>query len=126
MSREVSVINWTTRIVGAMTLLSLIVLSQPVTAGCDMLYQPVKTFNPEYPRRAQERRIEGFVELTYTLSAQGKVEDITIVDAHPKGVFDRYAIRALQNFVFEPCADQGEFVEIRGMHKKFSFALSEN
>ncbi len=118
--------NCLVRMVGALAVLSLIFISQQVAAGCDKFYKPLKVANPEYPRRARDRGIEGFVELEYTVTTEGKVDDIRILDASPKGVFDRAAMKAIQDYIFEPCSDQGRIVEIRSIPQRFTFALNKN
>ena len=116
---------WVVRLIMVFLLLGLMLPPQQVRAGCDKNYQPTKRGNPEYPRRARSRGIEGFVILEFTVTRSGAVEDITVVDAAPKRIFDRAAIRAAQDFVFEPCVVGGEIFEIRNFPLKFSFGLSE-
>jgi protein TonB len=123
-SREALIMKCIARIVGVLITLSLLALSQQIDAECDKYYEPVKKVSPEYPRRAQSRGIEGFVELEYNVTTDGKVDDVRVLDASPKGVFDRVAMIAVQHFEFRPCSDQGRFVEIRNIPQRFSFAVS--
>jgi len=63
---------------------------------------PVYREQPQYPRRALSRRIEGWVELVFEVNAQGQVqaETIRVVAAQPEGVFDREARRAIARWRF--------------------------
>ena len=57
---------------------------------------------PRYPRNAERRGIEGFVELEFTISASGSVEDVLVMRSEPEGVFEESAIRALSNWRYQP------------------------
>lgn len=118
--------NWITSFLKIILLLNLIALSQQVMAECDKNYQPMTKATPVYPARARDRYIEGYVVVEFTVTKQGKVEDVTVVSAEPKGVFDRAAIRAVQNYVFAPCTDQGRIFEITHVPLKFSFDLGNS
>lgn len=63
---------------------------------------PVYREQPQYPRRALERRLEGWVELAFEVDEQGQVipSTIEVVDAEPKQVFDREARRAIARWRF--------------------------
>jgi len=53
---------------------------------------------PRYPPLAERRRIEGEVELEFTIAADGSVTDIEVIRAEPEGIFEREAIGALQRW----------------------------
>ncbi len=59
---------------------------------------PIVRVNPQYPIRAAERGIEGWVELMFTISATGAVLDPVVMAAHPARIFDRAAIRAVSRW----------------------------
>ncbi|WP_404414748.1 TonB family protein [Marinospirillum sp.] len=63
---------------------------------------PVHRVQPQYPRRALARRLEGWVELVFEVDSQGRVqpETIRVVAAQPEGVFDRAARRAIARWRF--------------------------
>ena len=44
---------------------------------------PVVRVNPQYPPRAAERGIEGWVELRFGISAAGGVQDAEVLRSHP-------------------------------------------
>jgi protein TonB len=63
---------------------------------------PVHRVQPQYPRRALARRLEGWVELVFEVDSRGQVqpETIRVVAAQPEGVFDRAARRAIARWRF--------------------------
>lgn len=65
---------------------------------------PINRVPPEYPRRAQRRRLEGYVELTFLVTPNGRVDtdSIRVVEARPGNVFDRAARQAVSQWRFEP------------------------
>jgi protein TonB len=63
---------------------------------------PLVRMPAQYPNKAKRRNIEGFVKARLTVNAQGTVDSVEIVDAKPRGVFERSAIRALYKYKFKP------------------------
>lgn len=61
----------------------------------------IKTVAPEYPRGAERRNIEGYVVVQYTVTADGSVKDVKVVEADPEGVFDDAATAAVNQWKFE-------------------------
>lgn len=66
---------------------------------------------PNYPPRARSRRIEGEVELAFTIDRNGEPVDIRVVRAEPPNTFDIEAIRAAQRWRFEPRRVNGQPVD---------------
>ena len=62
----------------------------------------VSSVQPDYPVRASRRRIEGKVELQFTVQPDGSVTDVTVVSSKPLGMFDREAIAAMERWRFAP------------------------
>ena len=60
---------------------------------------------PVYPQRAMSARVEGNVELQYSIGADGSVRDVRILHAQPEGVFDAAAQAALGQWRFRPSAN---------------------
>ena len=67
----------------------------------------IKTVAPVYPRKALLDGREGWVDLLLTITPDGKIEDVIVVKAEPKRVFERAAIRAAMKWRFAPPADAG-------------------
>ena len=78
-------------------------LGTPIAAPADT-FEPhiIQRVNPEYPREAERRGIEGAVDVTFTVSPEGKVSDVIIVNAEPSDIFDRAAVDAVRRWRYEP------------------------
>lgn len=76
---------------------------------------PVSRMNPQYPRRALTRRIEGFVVAEFTVDRSGHVvaDSFEIIESSPPGVFDRAVERALLRWRFNPHTESGQAVPFR-------------
>lgn len=57
---------------------------------------------PLYPFYAKQRRIEGEVRVRFIVNKEGRVENITIVDAEPAEVFEDSVIRCVSSWRFRP------------------------
>lgn len=85
---------------------------------------PLVRVPPQYPIRAAERGIEGWVVLRFTITATGTVKSPVVLDAKPKRIFDRAAIRALKKWKYRPRIVDGVAVE-RVEEVKLSFDLDD-
>lgn len=63
---------------------------------------PVAMPSPQYPRDALRRRIEGEVVVAFAVTPEGHPRDIRILDAAPRGEFEREALEAVREWRFEP------------------------
>ncbi|MET0497423.1 MAG: TonB family protein [Steroidobacteraceae bacterium] len=72
-----------------------------------------KEVAPDYPTQAYVDGTEGWVDINFTISAQGVPEDLKIYDASPKRVFDRAALASLRQWRFEPIKENGVAVSRR-------------
>lgn len=86
----------------------------PATAPSSQVI-PLVRIPPRYPMRARMRRIEGWVKLEFTITPQGTVKDIRVVEAYPKGVFERAAVEAIARWKFKPLVIDGRPVEQRAV-----------
>jgi periplasmic protein TonB len=57
---------------------------------------------PEYPTRALERHIEGWVDVEFTVSVDGTTREIRVADASHENYFRREAVAAVEKWRFEP------------------------
>lgn len=71
---------------------------------------PLVDVPPNYPQRALSAGIEGEVTLRFTINAEGRVEDLEVTHAEPKGVFEREARRAAARWRFAPRRENGQSV----------------
>ncbi|HET6630696.1 MAG TPA: TonB family protein [Woeseiaceae bacterium] len=68
---------------------------------------------PEYPRGAQRRNITGHVDISFTVTADGRVKNIGILDSEPGDEFDEAATEAVAQWRFEPPLENGVPVDRR-------------
>jgi protein TonB len=93
--------------------------------SADMDIVPLVRVNPRYPPRAQSRGIEGWVHLRFTITRQGTVTDVQVVDADPKGYFERSAKRAVGKYKYKPKIQDGEAVPRAGVELVLTFEIEE-
>ena len=86
-------------------------------------YLPIVKVALVYPRRAQQRGIEGYVLLEFVVTTSGAVRDPVVVEAKPPGVFDRAAIQAALKFKYRPKVANGERMEVSGVRNLIKFEL---
>jgi len=95
-----------------------------VAAGsADGDYLPLVTVAPLYPRRAQDRNIEGWVLLELTVTEKGAVKDVHVLSCEPSDIFNGAAIKAAEKFKYKPRVINGKAIEVRGVRYKMSFEL---
>jgi len=82
--------------------------------------QPFVRVLPEYPPNG---RGDGWVLLQFDVSAAGAVVDAQVVDASPRGMFEKSALRAIERWRYRPAVVDGQAVEWRGLRVKLSFVL---
>jgi periplasmic protein TonB len=88
-------------------------------------YLPIVRVAPDYPRRALERGIEGYVLLEFTVTETGAVENPVVIEAEPPGIFDRAAINAALRFKYRPRVIDGEPVRVHGVQNRIVFELTQ-
>ena len=118
---------------------ALVVLAVSLLAACaqDQVTYPARDFNqqvltetcrmyvtraavPDYPKRAMQEHLGGYVVLRYSLDGSGKAKNIRPVEGRPPGVFDAAAVEALRQSEFDPeakmqdCFSEMDFTAIGG------------
>lgn len=88
-------------------------------------YLPIVKVQPNYPRRAITRGIEGYVIVEFTVTKSGTTRDIRVVEAEPSGIFDKASIRAASRFKYKPRVIDGQAIEVRGVRNKITFELDD-
>jgi len=84
---------------------------------------PLVRIPPQYPMRAANRRIQGWVKVEFTITTKGKVKDAVVIDAKPNSIFNRAALKAIKRWVFKPLIIAGEAQEQRAV-QTLEFKLS--
>ncbi len=85
------------------------------TTAPDAELIPLVRIAPRYPRRAALAGKEGWVKLEFTVTETGTVKDVKVVEAHPKGYFERAAKRAILKWKFKPRVVDGKPVARRAV-----------
>jgi protein TonB len=93
-------------------------------AASDTDVVPIVRVQPQYPLRASERGIEGWVEVEFTISKLGTVKDPMVINSHPSSIFDRSALKAIRKWKYNPKIEDGEPVERPGIKVRLKFELS--
>ena len=86
---------------------------------------PIVKVAPIYPRRAQERELEGWVLLEFTVTKLGAVTDIVVLEADPPRIFNTAAVSAAAKFKYKPKVVNGEPVDTTGVLHRISFELDD-
>jgi len=66
---------------------------------------------PDYPPRASERNVQGWVDVEFTVGTDGKTRNIVVTDASHETMFRREATEAVQKWQFEPRVFMGRPIE---------------
>lgn len=85
--------------------------------------QPLVRVEPRYPAAAARDGIEGWVRLRFTITETGEVDDIEIIEAEPRRVFDREARQALRRWRYAPKVVDGVAMRQEGMTVQLDFNM---
>jgi protein TonB len=94
-----------------------------VGTGVDRDAVPQVRIQPEYPIQARQKRIEGWVDVQFTVGPDGSVRDPVVLSAEPKAIFDRAALQAVKGWKYNPKIEDGKPVERPGLTVRIRFAL---
>lgn len=61
---------------------------------------PLSTARPQMPEWACKQKIKGWVEVVFVVMPNGRVNDVKIVDADPRGVYEAAAIESVTNWIY--------------------------
>jgi TonB family protein len=84
----------------------------------------VKSVQPPYPPKAEKTGVEGWVELDFTVTETGTVQDVAVNAAKPPGVFEAAATAALLQWRFKPLVRDAKTVATRA-RIRIRFALGQ-
>jgi protein TonB len=91
--------------------------------GGDSDVVPLVRVDPEYPAKAKQRRIEGWVDIEFTIGPAGTVVDPKVIGANPRGVFEQSALRAVRRWRYNPKVESGVAVARPGIRVRLRFEL---
>ena len=85
-------------------------------------YLPIVRVAPVYPARALSRGLEGFVDMSFTVTSAGTVKDPIVLQS-TSSLFERAATRAVLKFKYKPRVVDGVPVEVSGVKTRITFQL---
>ena len=71
---------------------------------------PLVRVEPQYPQQARQRKLEGWVQVRFTISTAGSVRDAAVVKSSDS-VFERSAIQAVNKWKYQPQMQEGKATE---------------
>ncbi len=95
------------------------------SASTDADVLPIVKVPPQYPRRATQRGIEGWVLVEFTITATGAVINPILIDADPPGIFNRSAMRTIVKWKYKPRILNGKAVARPGVQHLITFELED-
>lgn len=69
---------------------------------------PLSTARPQMPDWACKQKLDGWVEAIFTVMPNGRVQDVKIINADPRGVFEAAAVESITNWIYEPTGKAAE------------------
>ena len=91
--------------------------------GADTDVVPLVRVDPEYPPRARQQGLEGWVDIEFTISPVGTVQDARVIGSQPTFVFDRAALKAVRRWRYNPKVEGGVAVARAGVKVRLRFEL---
>ena len=86
--------------------------------------RPIVRVEPKYPTSAAKDGVEGWVKLSFSITASGTVSNIKVLDSQPKRTFNQAARRALAKWKYKPNIQAGKAQAQDGMMVMLDFKLA--
>lgn len=87
-------------------------------------YLPIVRVAPVYPARALSRGLEGYVDLSFTVTTAGTVINPIILFS-TSSLFERAAERAVLKFKYKPRVVDGVPVDVPGVKTRITFQIED-
>ena len=84
---------------------------------------PIVRIEPRYPVQAARDGLQGWVKLRFSIMEDGSVDEVEVIEAEPRRVFDREAIRALRRWKYSPKVVDGKPLKQTGQQVQLDFTL---
>ena len=84
---------------------------------------PIVRIEPQYPRKAAMQGTEGWVLLSFDITATGSVANVKVINSKPRRLFDMAAKRALLKWKYKPAMEDGKPVAKAGEKVTLDFKL---
>ena len=101
-------------------------------------YIPLFKVQPVYPRRAQERGMEGYVIVAFTITESGTIEDPYVIEGKCRNaknksaaytdcsMFNSATLRAAKKLKYKPTVRDGRAVAVYDVPHKYTFEIEDN
>jgi TonB family protein len=73
----------------------------------------LKTVQPAYPMKAVNGKIEGWVDVEFTVAETGKVKDVSVRATSTPGIFEDAAVKAVSQWRYKPVLRDAQPVQVR-------------
>jgi protein TonB len=83
---------------------------------------PLVRVEPQYPPQARQRKLEGWVQVVFTISTGGSVKDAAVVKSSHQ-VFERPAVQAVTKWKYQPQLRGGKPAEAPGQQVVLRFRM---
>ena len=84
---------------------------------------PIVRIEPKFPTKAARDGIEGWVQLSFEINEVGGVENVQVINAQPKRIFDREARKALRKWKYKPKVVDCKAMRQTGLTVQLDFKL---
>ena len=85
-------------------------------------YLPIVRVAPVYPARALSRGLEGYVDMSFTVTTTGTVRDPVVIFS-TSSLFERAATRAVLKFKYKPRVVDGVPVDVPNVKTRITFKI---
>jgi TonB family protein len=93
-------------------------------ADASRQYLPIAKEAPDYPDRALDKGVEGDCSVSYTVTAQGRVDNPQVAgDCHP--LFVRPSLAAAKTFRYQPRIVDGHAVAVANVRNTFHYRIQD-
>jgi protein TonB len=99
-------------------------LARQSTVSPNTKLTSIRRPDPRYPRVAERKGIEGSVNVEFTVAPDGRTRDVVVRESTPPVIFDKAAVEAVSQWVFEPVVRDGEAVSVR-TNAKIQFSMKQ-
>lgn len=91
--------------------------------GVTSNWEPATRVDPEFPQEARVKGISGFVLLSLDINEEGQPENISVVKADPRNMFEQEARKAVRKWRYKPRLVNGQPVKVIGHQVRVEFNL---
>ena len=92
------------------------------TGLADRAALPLVRVDPQYPPQAQRQKLEGWVQVRFTLTTAGSVKNPAVVKS-TSSIFEKSAVQAVGKWKYQPQLKAGKPIEVANKQVKVVFQL---